>query len=73
MQIQCTVLSTACKACGAQEVVDIEESVWGTKYGIKGMVDVSVRLALEDPAALRARQVGAAGAAGRGYDWGHGP
>jgi hypothetical protein len=39
-----------------QEVVDIEESVWATKFGVKGMVDVSVRLGLQEPTAVRQRQ-----------------
>jgi len=43
-----------------QEVVDIEESIWSTKFGIKGMVDISVTLGLGEPAPARQRQAGAA-------------
>lgn len=31
----------------AQEVTDIEESVWAPKYGIKGNVDASLMVAFE--------------------------
>ena len=36
------------------DVVDIEESVWAPRYGLKGMVDASVELSF-DSAALPAR------------------
>ena len=54
-----------------QEVVDSEESIWSTKFGIKGMIDVSARLALAAPARVpqRAQQPGGflqAGAQGQG-------
>lgn len=32
-----------CSACSALQVLDIEESIWSPRLGIKGMVDVSVR------------------------------
>lgn len=28
------------RAVAVNEVVDIEESIWSTKYGVKGMIDV---------------------------------
>eukprot|EP00887_Chlorella_sp_A99_P004604 scaffold4.g4604.t1 len=44
------------------EVLDIEESIWSTKFGVKGMIDVSTRLALAAPPTR-----GAAAAAGGGW------
>ncbi|KAL4448106.1 hypothetical protein ABPG75_005325 [Micractinium tetrahymenae] len=41
------------RAVSVCEVVDIEESIWSTKYGVKGMIDVSARLMLDDPAQQR--------------------
>ena len=36
-----STLSPFCPPCLLlQEVVDIEESIWSTKYGVKGMIDV---------------------------------
>lgn len=35
---------TAMEAVAIPEVVDIEESIWVPRYGLKGMIDASVRL-----------------------------
>ncbi len=35
---------TRMEAVAIPEVVDIEESIWVPRYGLKGMIDASVRL-----------------------------
>ena len=45
------------------DVVDIEESIWSTKYGVKGMIDVSARLVLEAPVPKQQQRGGGGGGA----------
>ena len=40
----CDHSGTRMEAIAIPEVVDIEESIWVPRYGLKGMIDASVRL-----------------------------